>query len=512
MGADNYGLYAIALAAPSLIGTFRDWGINTAAVKYTAQYNSENNSQKIKSVFISTLLFELALGGLLSILSFALSGFLATTFNRPILTPVIQIASFVILTGALINVATSAFTGMEKMHLNSIMLIVQSTVKTALIIALVIWLNPLGLGTTGAITGYTVAVLFAGLIGILLAYTMYKSLPKTTNSKLEILSTIKTMLKYGLPVSVGAILSGFLLQFYTWVMAIYVTNNAAIGNYTVALNFVVLITFFATPVTTMLFPAFSKLDALKDRETLKNVFQFSVKYASIIVVPVAFMVMALAQPAIATIFQNKYVEAPLFLALLSITYLYTAFGNLSTGNLINGQGYTTFNLILAILTAAIGFPLGFFLISSYGIIGLIITSLAAGLPSLFVSLYFIKKHFEVSVDWVSSTKIIFSSGIAALLTYLLVSQLALSSLIQFVVGVLAHYVPIPQLVLSNLIQLGIGVIAFVIIFVFVAVLTRTINRFDISSIREIINSLGPLRKPLGALLSLIELLMKILRV
>ena len=34
LGPDNYGLYAIALTAPSLISTFRDWGINTAMIKY----------------------------------------------------------------------------------------------------------------------------------------------------------------------------------------------------------------------------------------------------------------------------------------------------------------------------------------------------------------------------------------------------------------------------------------------------------------------------------------------
>ena len=185
----------------------------------------------------------------------------------------------------------------------------------------------------------------------------------------------------------------------------------------------VLITFFATPVTTMLFPAFSKLDSQKDGELLKNIFQYSVKYAALVVVPVTAMVIALAQPAIGTIFQDRYAQAPLFLALLSITYLYTAFGSLSAGNLINGQGYTTFNMKLAILTAAIGFPLSFVLISQFGVIGLIVTTLTVSLPSLFISLRFIKKHFGVSVDWVSSAKILFSSAVAAILTYALISQL-----------------------------------------------------------------------------------------
>jgi len=484
LGPDNYGLYAIALTAPNLISTFRDWGINTAMVKYSAQYNSENNVAKIRSIFVSGVLFEVVLGLSLSILSFVLSPFLAMSFNRPVIAPLIQIASFSVLAGALGNAAIAAFTGMEKMHLYSFMIILQSIIKTTLIVALVV----LGLGTLGAITGYTAASIIAGLTGVLLIWTMFKSFPKPTNSKLEIMATIKTMFKYGLPLSIGTILGGFLTQSYSYILAIYVINNATIGNYNVALNFVVLIGFFATPVTTMLFPAFSKLDSQKDKETLKNVFQYSVKYAALVVVPVTAMVIALAQPAIGTIFGDKYVQAPLFLALLSVTYLLSAFGNLSTSNLINGQGYTTFYLKLNILTAVIGFPLSFVLIYQFGVIGLIVATLMDGLPSLFISLRFIKKYFEVSVDWVSSGKILFSSTAAAVLTYVLISQLAFSSPIQLVSGV----------------------IVFLVVFIFAALVTRTVNRADMSNLQEIINVLGPLRKPLRFLLNLIAKLMTLL--
>jgi putative peptidoglycan lipid II flippase len=250
---------------------------------------------------------------------------------------------------------------------------------------------------------------------------------------------------------------------------------------------VVLITFFATPVTTMLFPAFSKLDAKKERELLQNVFQFSVKYATLVVVPVTAMVMALAQPAINTIFEGKYEQAPFYLALSAVTYLFTALGSLSIGNLINSQGYTKYNLKVTLLTVIIGFPLSFGLISQFGIIGLIVTSLVVGLPSLFLSLRFIKKNFGVSVDWVSSAKIVFSSGTAAILTYVIISQLPFSSLIQLIVGI----------------------IIFVIIILPLAVITRTLNKADLINIRQIVNALGPLRKPLAFVVNIIEKLMDI---
>jgi len=484
LGAEKYGLYSIALIAPTLIATFRDWGVNSAMVKYSAQYNAENNA-KIRSIFFSGLVFEIVLGLSLSLFSFGLSPLLALSLHRPQIVSLIQIASFFILTGGLVNAATAAFTGMEIMHLYSFMLIIQSIAKTALIVALVL----LGFGTLGAVTGFTAGTLIAGLAGTILMWTMYKTLPKSTNSKLEVMATIKTMLKYGLPVSIGAILTGFLTTFYSYILAIYVTNNATIGNYTLAVNFSVLITFFATPVTTMLFPAFSKIDYKKDSETLKNVFQYSVKYASLIVLPVTAIVIALAQPGIGTIYQNRYAEAPLFLALLSITYLYTAFGNLSLSNLLNGQGYTAYNMKLSLLTVAIGFPVSFLLVSRFGVIGLIAATLTVSLPSLFIGLRFIKNHFGVSVDWVSSAKILFSSIITAILTYALISQLAF----------------------SNPIRLVIGIIAFVVIFIAATMGTRTINRADLNNLREIINVLGPLRKPLRFLLNLIEKLMTIFR-
>ena len=481
LGEDNMGLYSIAIAAPNLIATFRDWGINTAMVKYSAQYNSENNVERIRSIFFSGLTFEIIFGLALTILSISISGFLAEVYQRPAIAQLIQITSLFILAGALVNTATAAFTGMERMHLNSIMLVIQSIVKTTLIIGLVL----LGLGTLGAVIGYSVAVLIAGIAGVMLMYTIYKSLPKSTKGKLEMMSTIRMMLKYGLPLSIGGILSGFLTQFYSNIMAVFVTVDALIGNYSLATNFVVLISFFATPVTTMLLPAFSKLNYRKESEVLKNVFQYSVKYAALIVVPVTVLVMALAQPAISTLFADSYNQAHLFLALLSITYLFTALGSLSIGNLINSQGDTKTNLKMTLLTVGIGFPLSFVLVSQFGIVGLIVTTTIAGIPSLLWSLAFIKKRYGVSIDWVSSAKILLSSAVTGVVTFLFVSLLPFSPLICLVTGV----------------------VVFIITFLLVAIVTKTIGKADLATIRQILGGLGPLRKPLTIVINLIEKLM-----
>ncbi len=487
LGDELYGLYGIVLTVPTIIIIFRDWGVSSAMVRYTAQYRAENRASEIRSIFFAGIIFEIVVGLILAVISLLISGFVATdVYNRPEITPLIQIASITILTSGLIGAATAAFTGIEKMHYNSVMLICQAIIKTLLVIALV----ALGLGTSGAVVGYTVGTAVAGIIGLAFTLIIFKKLPKPFSLKLETKEYTKEMLRFGLPLSIATIVASFLAQFYVFLLPIYYTfDNGTLGSYYMAVNFVVLISFFAIPVTSMLFPAFSKLDPKKDGRTLKNVYQFSIKYASLLVVPVATLVMCLAEPAITSIFGDAYGSAPLFLAGLSINYLFTAFGSLSMGNLINSQGQTKLSLKLNLLTAAIGFPMGYLLIMRFGVLGLIVTSLISGLPSLIISLVWVKKKYNLTVDWNSSARILTSSGIAAVLTYLVVTYLTYASFV----------------------RLAIGVVFYVIVLIGALLLTRAINTDDVDSLKSMTSGLGPVTKILWIVFDIIKKLMVALK-
>jgi stage V sporulation protein B len=485
LGPAEFGLYSVALTAPTLISIFRDWGVSLAMIRYSALYNSENKTGNVRSIFAGGIVFETVLGVLLSVVSFLISGPLAAiAFHRPQIAYLIQIVSFTILTDAFLSTAQAAFTGIEKMELNSIGLVVRSASKTIIIPTLVI----LGLGAFGAVIGYFVASLIAGLTGLLLLWSVYRGFAKPNGYRLELAANIRTMFKYGLPASFYVMIGTSISYFFNFLMPIFATD-LLIGNFSAANGFQVLIGFFATPITTMLFPAFSKLDAVKDRETLKNVFQFSIKYASLFVVPAAFVVITLSQPAVSTLFGDTYANAPLFLSLLAVVYLYSTFGSLSIGNLINGQGQTKYMLKLMILQAAIAFPLSVIMISKFGLVGLIVTMLIDPVPSYLIALRWLKKHYDVTVDWASSAKILLSSAIAAAVTYLLLSQIAFSSWIRLVIGV----------------------IIFIVVLVPANLLTRTIDRSDILNLRGMLSELGPFRRLFNFLLNLLEKLMTVLQ-
>ncbi|MCL2135635.1 MAG: oligosaccharide flippase family protein [Candidatus Bathyarchaeota archaeon] len=515
MGAEVYGLYGMAFVVPNMIMVFRDWGVNSAMVRYTAKYRAEKREAEIKSIFFVGILFEIIVGLGLSLLSFFLSGYIVTNMygelspeNAVQLVSLIQIVSFSILAGGLISAATAVFTGMEKTIYYSVMLICQCVVKTLLIVGLFV----AGFGVSGATVGFTFSSIIAGVVGMVFVLLLYRKMPKDPLYKLNIKFYLKKMLKYSIPLSIAAIVAGFLAQFYGFILPRFYGNNIdVIGNYNLAGTFVVLISFFSLPITNMLFPAFSKLDIKKDKIAFKNVFQLSVKYSALLVIPVTFIVMCLSSQAVTTLFGDKYSLTPLFLMLSAVNFLFAAAGSLSTGNILNSQGQTKLNLKFSILTAVIGFPMGYLLIMNYGVFGLIFTSTVAPIPSFILCIIWIKKHYELSINWVSSVKILVSAAVTAVLTYLMVNSSPIngvSAQISTMVNVALTYLPLISLSLrSAAISLIIGTFFYIFVLLGVLMLTKTLSTNDIINLREMSTGLGFITKIIHLVLNSMEKIM-----
>ena len=145
----------------------------------------------------------------------------------------------------------------------------------------------------GAIAGFTVAAIIQALVSLVFLKTFILSkLPKAKVIRSEIFATMKKMLNYGVPLSIGGILSGLSGSLYSFLMA--PLDNTMIGNYKVALNFAVLLTFLTGPIGTVLFPLFSKVDSTNEKGILKTVFSSSVKYTVLLVTPATMALIVLA--------------------------------------------------------------------------------------------------------------------------------------------------------------------------------------------------------------------------
>jgi O-antigen/teichoic acid export membrane protein len=478
----EYGLYGIVLIPLTTINLFRDWGINSAMTKYIASLRASQKEEEIGPVIAAGLIFEIASGIALSLLSLALAVFIATTvFHRPDSARFLQVISVSIIAGSLLAASQGVFVGFERMELNSFTLICQAIVKVAVGPILVF----LGYSVLGAVIGYGAGFIAAGTIGLATFYiTLYRPLGKKGSS--NIMKTLRTMLDYGLPLGISSILGGILTQIYLFMAPIFVSDTLY-GNYLTASNFTVLLTFLTTPISTVLFPAFAKLDTENNDELVKTVFASSIKYTSILLVPSTMAMMTLSSPMIGALYGEKYVYGPFFLTIAVIVNLFALLGSLSAGNLLSGLGETRILMIQSIITLIIGLPLGFILIPMLGITGLIIASTVAGVPSMSWVLYWIWKQHRAKADFKSSAKILVASAIAAF----------------------AAYLPTIFLNTANWIKLITGLAIFLIVYVLGAPLIGAVSLTDINNLRTMFSGIDIVSKIINIPLTAAEKTAKI---
>jgi O-antigen/teichoic acid export membrane protein len=120
MTVDQYGLYGIVLIPSTTLNLFRDWGINSAMIKYIANFRASLKDEETHDVILAGLIFEVATGLALSFLSLFLANVIASAaFHRPESASFIAIVSVSTISGSLLTASQSVFVGFERMELNS---------------------------------------------------------------------------------------------------------------------------------------------------------------------------------------------------------------------------------------------------------------------------------------------------------------------------------------------------------------------------------------------------------
>jgi O-antigen/teichoic acid export membrane protein len=461
----DYGLFTIAMIPATTLLLFQDWGVSSAVTRECAQCRAVNNGKNLRKIIISSISFELTTGIVLTLISLLTANFMATAiFGKPDAVFLVAFASINILSTSVFTITHSILIGFEKMKLISIVLVCQGIVQCVLGPALVF----LGFGAFGALLGFITASVVASVISILIVYLfIFRKLDKVNVSRSDIIGTLKALLKYGIPLAIGVIISGLLLQFSSFMMALYVKDLALIGNYKVATNFGLLIGFFSSPIITVLFPAFSKLNPEAEPDVTKSVFTSSIKYSALLIVPATLAMIVLSNPLIGTLYGVKWPVAPLFLILSIAGNLYALFGNLSVANFLSALGHTKFLMSLNLISLAIGIPLTFVLISRMGISGMLISPLISGVPSLFLGLRFLWKKYGVKIDYKVSASVFFSSALAAAAAYVFTT-----------------------LPVVYLLKLVVGLALFLAVYLISAPMVGAINNTDITFLKVMFKDLG----------------------
>ncbi len=428
IGQTSYGEYTVALVPASLLLLLQDLGMNHAVMRFCALYRHEGRSG-LRSIVLTSLLFSGATSFLLSVLLFVFSEVVASVYLlRPEVAPLVRTASLSILGNGLVSTVVAILAGYELMELRSVTQIIFSVVRGVMSVFLVL----IGLGAFGAMFSYTLSLVLTGLVGVLLvfAFVRFKSDDGGVN-----FGTLKMLLSYGFPLSLGVILGGVLSQIYNSLIIFYASTDM-IGNYGAATNFGVLISFLTVPISTVLFPLFSKFR--RDDPQLKSIFRAAVKYTSMMTLPVVLVIILLAAPLSRIIFTMDYPLVPLYLSLYILTFAFEGLGGLSLGSVISGVGESRVQLVSSVYTVVMGASLALLLIPRLQIVGLLITMIIAPRAGWLYQTLWARKNLGFTVDWGATARIYGTALVAFVASYLVVNVPPLEGWVALICGGFAY--------------------------------------------------------------------------
>jgi len=420
------------LLSHSFFFIFTDLGINQGIIKFTANLNSKGETDRITKIIKHGLLLRAATGIIIFIINYAFADLFASLLlQRPELAFYVRIASISVLFQVILTTGTSAFVGLDKTEYNALTTNIQAIAKTIISVTLVL----LGFALTGAIMGYVASYIVAAITGIAILSIMLRGKQNIKNSH-SLAENAKILIHYGAPLYISILLTGF-IPLYKNVILAFFTTDAEIGNYKAATNFATLITVLSLPITTVLLPAFSKLNSEANHK-IRTFFKLANKYTTMIVIPVTFLIIIFSNEIVQIIYGTTYQSAPLFLATYCLLYLLTGLGYLTLTSLYNGLGETKTTLKMSIITFILLAILSPILTQTYNVQGVITAFLIANTAGTLYGSYIARKKFQIKFDTSPLLKIYSISIVSSILPLIIVNFTHLPSLFTITIGGLLY--------------------------------------------------------------------------
>jgi stage V sporulation protein B len=458
LGPFNYGLYTLAVAIPILLVALSDVGMNYALVRLPAKARSEGDLARANSLIKLGFLLKLAVSTFAFLICYVGSTVIATiVLNRSELAPFIQLASLMIVFQAIYDATNNAFIGQDLMQYSAATQIMQALLKGTLGPALVF----IGLGITGAISGYLLALVAAGTTGASILFSRQsRSLARTDASK-----EIRALLGYGLPLYLASVLSVFLAQYQNIVLA-HFANNVEIGNFAASWTFTTFMAILTYPIATAMFPMFSKMDPKNQKSDLARGFVLAVKYTSLLMIPTSVAVIIFSRDLVYITFGRGYTLAPQYLALVSALYLLTAIGYMVLGSFLNGVADTGTVVKMSVLTLAVYLPMGPALAWPWGPYGVLVAQILSSAASTIYGIRQTSMKYDALPDFRASGRILICA--------------------------LAAAVPVVALVQLHLTAVGVvnsvaGGLLYLFTYLTLAPVLGAVDKFDVTNLRTVLS-------------------------
>ncbi|SDA62524.1 Membrane protein involved in the export of O-antigen and teichoic acid [Methanobrevibacter millerae] len=401
MSVSEYGILGFAISLTGIISFTMDWGISTHIVRHISTDHSSapkyvGNAIPLKGIFsIGTIFLTLVILILMKSDEVTICVTLLFLIQRIVLS----------LNELIIGCFQAFEEGKYQGIRNTILNLLQ------LIFILIAIFSDLG------IYGITFAYLLANVITCI--YSYYVLVKHITKPKYEINKNFcKKITKVSIPFAV----TGLLFSIYysiDMIMLTHLVGNYETGVYNATYKLISVLTLFYSVYGSVIFPVMSRL--YKNNEKLLIVsFEKSIKYLTLIMVPIAVGTVLYSLDIIRLIYGHKYdaASAPLSILIWTVCLLFI---NGPCNSLLNASHKEVSVTKIYLIAAAFNFTLNLIMIPYLTYTGAAITTVLSDLLILIIQFYVIYKSGQKPNKklYYDIGKIIIGSTILAIALHLL---------------------------------------------------------------------------------------------
>lgn len=393
-GLANYGIFLLAGSVSVYLGLL-DFGVGSAVTKFVAEHRVRGENEELGRVVSNVTAYYSAIGVLAFLLLVAFAQFGVGLFHLSgadlgLARSLFMASAVIALLAWPLSIGYSVLAGIQRYDLSArigVAVMLGNLIVTAGV--LILRLGPLSL-----LASMGVVSVLGGLASVAAAWRQLgAAVPRSIH--LVDRATLTRVFSFSWSVFVIQ-LTALVTDVQTdrLVLAAFV-GPAAIGLYEAAAKLHGLIAQLAPLPTSALVPAASHLNAHERPEALRALFLRGTKYTVGFVVPIAVTLMILARPLLTHWLGSDFASmAPAAQAFLS---MWVFFPNLTVAfSILIGTGNMRFLVRLNIVQAVLNLALSLILVQRFGVLGVIIGTVATDLALYPIALRYILGTLHVS--------------------------------------------------------------------------------------------------------------------
>jgi O-antigen/teichoic acid export membrane protein len=365
LGAEQYGIYDLAISAATLIASIATMGLDSTMVRYVAIQVSNRDDSGVWGTIQIGVGFSFLASSLMSIGLYFLAGPIAVgLFNEPRLVPFFQLFSVIIPFMTLSSVMVDVARGFKRMDYSAL------AQNGVLFTTRMILIGILALIRLDAFT----AVIAFGLSELAVSISLFILLKKQfslNKAFSQARREYREIFTFALPFWMSGILTKFRKNIQTLLLGTFNTVTS-VGIFSIASKINLAGHIVYQSIIASVKPVLAELDEGKNWDQMERLYQTTTRWTFMANLPI-FLIMAIYPEQLLSIFGRSFTSGALALIVLALGELINA-GTGICGSIIDMTGRTKLKLANAIFWVLLISVSNVLLIPRWGVLGAAVSS------------------------------------------------------------------------------------------------------------------------------------------